>query len=329
MWEALLEMHERRAGPEVVVIQGGGTVIKGMQAGEALSLSTRESHILGMRIIRDRNRGLLYLSQQTYVEKVLKRFNVERGKSSSTPLAPHLKLSKADCPKSDTEKAEMAKIPYASACGSLMYAMVATRPDIAYVVGVVSRFMSNPGKKHWEAVKGVLRYLNGTKDRCICFGKGKLSLSVVGYTDADYVGYLDKWRSTSGYLYTFAGGAISWLSRLQSCVTLSTTEAEYDAASEACKEAIWLTRLVGDLGIVREIPVLHCDSQSAIQLARNPVFHAKTKHVDVRYHFIREVLEDKRLQLVKVHTNDNPVDLLTKSLSSERFTHCRELMGIG
>ncbi|MCO5559160.1 hypothetical protein L7F22_012753 [Adiantum nelumboides] len=108
---------------------------------------------------------------------------------------------------------------------------------------------------------------------------------------------------------------------LQSCVTLSTTEAEYVAASEACKEAIWLTRLVGDLGIVREIPVLHCDSQSAIQLARNLVFHAKTKHVDVRYHFIREVLEDKRLQLVKVHT-----DLLTKSLSSERFTHCRELM---
>ncbi|MCO5583240.1 hypothetical protein L7F22_037149 [Adiantum nelumboides] len=183
-----------------------------------------------------------------------------------------------------------------------MYAMVATRPDIAYAVGVVSRFMSNPGKKHWEAVKGVLRYLNGTKDRCICFGKGKLS--VVGYTDADYAGDLDKWRSTSGYLYTFA-------------------------ASEACKEAIWLTRLVGDLGIVREIPVLHCDSQSVIQLARNLVFHAKTKHVDVRYHFIREVLEDKRLQLVKVHTDDNLADLLTKNLSSERFTHCKELMGIG
>ncbi|MCO5551899.1 hypothetical protein L7F22_005406 [Adiantum nelumboides] len=184
-----------------------------------------------------------------------------------------------------------------------MYAMVATRPDIAYGMGVVNRFMSNLGKKHWEAVKGVLQYLNGTKDRCICFGKGKLS--VVGYTDADYAGDLDKRRSTSGYLYTFAGGAISWLSRLQSCVTLSTTEAEYVAVSEACKEAIWLTCLVGDLGIVREIPVLHCDSQSAIQLARNLVFHAKTKHVDVRYHFIREVLEDKRLQLVKVHTKDN------------------------
>ncbi|MCO5591482.1 hypothetical protein L7F22_045466 [Adiantum nelumboides] len=221
----------------------------------------------------------------------------------------------------------MAKVPYASACGSLMYAMVATRPDIAFAVGVVNGFMSNLGKKHWEAVKGVLRYLNATKDMCICFGKG--DLSVVGYTDAHYVRDLDKRRSTSGYLYTFDGGAISWFSRLQSCTTLSTTEAENVAASYACKEAIWLARLVGDLGIVGERPVLHWDSQSAIQLARNSVFHAKTKHVDVRYHFIRDVLEDKRLQLVKVHTDDNPADLLRKTLSPERFGHCRELMGIG
>ncbi|MCO5577494.1 hypothetical protein L7F22_031325 [Adiantum nelumboides] len=178
-----------------------------------------------------------------------------------------------------------------------MYAMAATRPDIAFAVGVVSRFMSNPDKKHWEAVKGVLRYLNGTKDMCICFEKG--DLSVVGYTDADYAEDLDKQRST-----------------------------KYVATSDACKEAIWLTRLVGDLGIVGEVPVLHCDSQSAIQLARNPVFHAKTKHVDVRYHFIRDVLDDKRLHLVKVHTDDNPADLLTKTLSPEWFAHCRELMDI-
>ncbi|MCO5607594.1 hypothetical protein L7F22_061791 [Adiantum nelumboides] len=163
--------------------------------------------------------------------------------------------------------------------------------------------------------------------KCIFFGKG--ILSIVGYTDADFAGHLDRRRSTSGYLYTFAGGAISRFSRLQSCVMLSTTDAKYVAASESCKEAIWLTRLVGDLGIVEEIPVLHCDSQSAIQLAQNPVFHAKTKHVDVIYHFIKDVLEDKHLQFVKVHMDDNPIDLLTKSLSSELFAHLRELMGIG
>lgn len=110
---------------------------------------------------------------------------------------------------------------------------------------------------------------------------------------------------------------------------MSTTEAEYIAATEACKEALWLSRLVGDLGITSDIPFLHCDSQSAIQLAHNPVFHAKTKHIDVKYHFIREVIDDKLVKLVKIPTDDNPADLLTKGLPGERFAHCRHLMGIG
>ena len=187
--------------------------------------------------------------------------------------------------------------------------------------------MSNPGRKHWDAVKGVMRYLHGSKDMCICFGDK--DESVVGYTDSDYAGDLDKRRSTSGYVFTFTGGAVSWRSRLQDSVVLSTTEAEYVAATEACKEAIWLSRLVGDLGISIEMPVLQCDSQSAIQLAKNPVFHAKTKHVEIKYHFIRDMLEDKRLQIVKVPTENNPADLLTKGLPSEQFAHCRALMGVG
>ena len=109
---------------------------------------------------------------------------------------------------------------------------------------------------------------------------------------------------------------------------MSTTEAEYIAASEACKEAIWLARLVRDLGIIVEMPTLHCNSQSAIMLAKNPVFHAKTKHIDVKYHFIRDMLEDKLMELVKVHTNDNLADLMTKGLPPERFAHCRALMGV-
>ena len=110
---------------------------------------------------------------------------------------------------------------------------------------------------------------------------------------------------------------------------MSTIEAEYIAASEACKEAVWLARLVRDLGITIEMPTLHCDSQSAIMLAKNLVFHAKTKHIDVKYHFIRNMLEDKLLELVKVHTDDNPADLMTKGLPLERFAHCHALMGIG
>ena len=187
----------------------------------------------------------------------------------------------------------MAKVPYSLAVGSLMWAMTATRPDIAFAVGVVSRYMANPGKKHWEAMKGIMHYLNGTQKMCICFGsKGS---DVEGYTDADYAGDIIKRRSTSGYVFTLAGGAVSWRSRLQDCVTQSTIEAEYVAASEASKESIWLGRLVTDLGIKQELPVLHCDSQSAIQLAKNLVFHAKKKHVGVKYHFIIELIEDKQL----------------------------------
>ena len=120
--------------------------------------------------MRDREKRLLYLSQSEYLEKILKRFNMMGGKTLSTPLPSYVKLCLDDCPKSDAERDEMAKVPYSSAVGSLMYAMICTRPDIAYAVGVVSRYMANPGKKHWEAVKGIMRYLKGTKGMRICFG---------------------------------------------------------------------------------------------------------------------------------------------------------------
>ena len=131
---------------------------------------------------------------------------MERGKALSTPLPPYVKLCLNDCPKIDAEKAEMAKVPYSFAVGSLMYAMICTRPDIAFAMGVVHRYMSNPGKKHWEAVKGIMRYLKGTRKLCICFGRN--GACVFGYTDVDYAGDMDKRRSTSGYVFMFTGGAL-------------------------------------------------------------------------------------------------------------------------
>ena len=159
-------------------------------------------------------------------------------------------------------------------------------------------------------MKGILRYFSGTKDMCLCSGK---SISgVLGYTNSDYARNSDNRRSTTGYIFTLCGGAISWMSHLQKCVALSTTKAEYVAATEACKEAIWLIRLVEDLGLGDGIPILHNDSQSAIMLAKNPIFHAKTKHIEVKYHFLCQVLEDKHLELVKVHARNNPVDFLQR-----------------
>jgi len=168
--------------------------------------------ILGMEIFRDRRNGKLWLSQQKYVEKILLRFGMNDVKPVSVPLASHFKLSSSLCPSTKEEKEYMSRIPYANAVGSLMYAMVSTRPDISHAVGVVSRFMENPGKEHWAAVKWVLRYLRGTSDYCITYSSGREL--VCGYVDSDFAGDLDKRRSTSGYVFTLAGGAISWMSKL-------------------------------------------------------------------------------------------------------------------
>jgi ATP-binding cassette subfamily B (MDR/TAP) protein 1 len=158
--------------------------------------------------------------------------------SIASPLAGHHKLSKEQYPSSKVEKEAMSKVPYQSTMGSLMYAMVCTRPDIAYAVGVVSRFMTNPGESHWNAVKWILRYLKGTSRSCLCFGSGEPMLQ--GYTDADYAGCADSRKSTSRYMMTYAGGAVSWQSSLQKYVSLSTTDAKYITMVDACKEILWM-----------------------------------------------------------------------------------------
>ena len=179
--------------------------------------------ILGIKVIRDRKCKKLWLSQEKYIEKVLQRFNMAKAKAVSTPLPTSLRLSVKQSPSNEQEKEYMQKVPYASAVGSLMYAMVCTRPDIAHAVGTVSRFLSNPGKEHWNAVKWILRYLRGTSSLKLCFGTEKSMLC--GYTDSDMAGDIDSRKSTSGYLITLAGGAVAWQSRLQKCIALSTTEA--------------------------------------------------------------------------------------------------------
>ena len=283
-------------------------------------------HILGMQITRDRESKKLWLSQETYIERILERFNMQYSKPVSTPLATHFKLSRKCCPITEEERDEMSSIPYASAVGSLMYAMVSTRPDIAHAVGTVSRYLSNPGKSHWNAVKWILRYLRGTSKLCICFGGSKPILE--GFTDADMAGDLDGRKSTSGFLFTFAGGAISWQSKLQKCVALSTTEAEYIAATEAGKEMLWMKRFLLELGLSQLTYVVFCDSQSAMDLSKNSMYHSRTKHIDVRYHWLRLAIEEQMLQLDKVHTDDNVADMLTKVVPREKLELCAKLAGM-
>ncbi|KAJ4704922.1 Retrovirus-related Pol polyprotein from transposon TNT 1-94 [Melia azedarach] len=245
--------------------------------------------ILGMEIYRDRSKKKLFLSQKGYIQKILSRFGMSTTKPIDTPSAANAHLSVAFAPKSVEEKEYMSRVPYASAVGSLMYAMVCSRPDLAQSVSVVSRFMGEPGKEHWQAVKRIFRYLKGTFD--------------------------------VGLIYE----VVSWKATLQPTVTLSTTEAEYMALTEAAKEGIWLKGLVSDLGLHHDQAIVYCDSLSAICLAKDQVHHERTKHIDVRYHFLRS---EKRIKVNKVGTVDNPADMFTKPVPHSKFQHCLDLLNV-
>lgn len=260
------------------------------------------------------------------MEKILQKFSMDKVKPVNIPLASHFKLSSSLCPSNDEEKEYMSRVPYANAIGSLMYAMVSTRPNISHAVGVVSRYMANPGKEHWAIVKWVLRYLRGTSSYCITFDG--CSDKVCGYVDSDFVGDLDKRRYTSGYVFTLAGGPISWMLKLQSIVALSTIEAEYVSASHDCKEAVWLKGLLGELGQFQKSVKFFCDSQSAIYLAKNPAYHSKSKHILVKYHYVRHVIDEGHVILDKVHTQKNCADMFTKPVILEKLRWCITSLGL-
>ncbi|KAH9654969.1 hypothetical protein KPL70_022170 [Citrus sinensis] len=287
------------------------------------------SKILGMQVKRDRAAKTLLLSQASYIKRVLSKFDMVTSKAVSTPLGTHFKLSKQQEPSDDAETEYMKKIPYSSVVGSIMYAMVCSRPDIAYGVGVVSRFMGNPGKMHWSAAKWILRYLYGSSDSGILFSRdNKVISKVIGYVDSDFTGDLDKRRSTTGFVFTMCGGAVSWKASLQSVVALSTTEAEYIALTEAVKEAKWIRGIISEMGLTQDTILICCDSSSAIQLSKNSKYHERTKHVDVRLHFIREEIERGVVDVVKISTEVNPADALTKPIPTVKFRNSLSLIGV-
>eukprot|EP00253_Pinus_taeda_P011518 PITA_11518 len=240
------------------------------------------------------------------------------SKPVKVPIPIGVRLSTEQCPKTQEEEEEMSHVPYASAVGILMYAMVCTRPDISHAVGVLSKFISKPGKEHWTIVKRVFKYLCGTSDYGLCYqGRSGLDkmLDIRGFVDVDWAGDMNQRISTCGYVFNLFGGAVSWMSKKQFVV-----EAEYMAATHASKEAVWLQRLFSSMGLVQGAIRIDSDSQRAIFLAKKPAYHSKTKYIDVQYHFVRDMIEDKKVLLVKVDTLKNTADALTKFVSSEKFS---------
>lgn len=189
--------------------------------------------------------------------------------------------------------------------------------------------MSDPGKQHRIALKSLLKYLKGSLNVGLLFKRNEeAELHVHAYVDSNHGGCLDLKRSTSGYIFTVYGGAVSWKSSLQKMVTLSSTEAEYIAATEAVKEALWIKGFIVELSGKERKLTLQCDNQSALYLMRNPVHHERTKHTDIKYHFIREVISTGKVEAVWIESEENPADALTKPLTSAQFKYCLSLVQI-
>ena len=297
-----------------------------------------EAHyVLGFQIHRDRQARTLSISQGEYIKNVLDRFDMLDCKSVTTPLATGVKLLKSDCPTSPQQVEEMSKVPYQQAIGAIMYAMQGTRPDIAYAVTALSQFSHNPGHVHWTGVKRLLRYLKGTIDYKLTYtGSPSSSVSIrsfpalSGYCDADWGSDLNDRRSITGYVFTLAGGAISWQSKKQPTVALSSVEAEYMASTQATKEALWWRTFLNELGFnSSESPIqLFSDSQGSIALAKNPEYHSRTKHIDIKHHFVREHVANRNVRFDFVGTESMVADVLTKPLPRDSHIKFVKAMGI-
>jgi len=289
------------------------------------------AYILGIKIYRDRSKRLIALSQSTYLDKVLKKFNMEGSKRGFLPMSTGITLSKDQCPATAKEIESMAKIPYASAIGSIMYAMLCTRPHVALAISLTSRFQSNPGIDHWTTVKNILKYLRITKDMFLVYGGCDEDLIVKGYVDASFNTDPDGSKSQTGYIFMLNGGAVSWRSCKQSTVAQSTMEAEYMAAGDAANEAVWLRKFVIELGVFPSAsdPVeILCDNTGAIANAKEPRSHSTAKHILRRYHVIRDYVKNGGIRICKVHTDLNVADPMTKPLPRAKHDQHQEAMGV-
>ncbi|RVW97553.1 Retrovirus-related Pol polyprotein from transposon TNT 1-94 [Vitis vinifera] len=288
------------------------------------------SFVLGIQIHRDRSRGILGLSQKAYIDKVLSRFGMSNCAPGDTPVAKGDKFSLHQCLKNELEKKDMERFPYASAVGSLMYAQVCTHPDIAYIVGMLGRYLSNPGMDHWKKAKRVMRYLQRTKDYMLTYRRSS-HLEIVGYLDSDFAGCLDSRRSTSGYIFMLAGGAVSWKSVKQTLVASSTMEAEFIACYEASNHGIWLRNFVTQLRIVDGIekPLrINCDNKAAELYSKNNRSSSKSKHIDIKFLVVKERVQSLQVSIEHISTNSMIADPLTKGLPPKVYHEHVTHMGI-
>ena len=275
---------------------------------------------LRMRILR--SQGRILVDQKDYLQKVLKRFKLENAKSVPTPLPEGYHPT----PNKETASPEI-RASYQQVIGSLLYIMIGTRPDIAYAVTKLAQFAANPTEDHLNRAYYICRYLIGTADYALVFN-GKGGEGIIAYADSDWASDPTTRKSTTGYLVKLASGVFCWNSRAQKSIALSSTEAEYMSLCDACRQLVWIRSLFTELGInLKPIPLCG-DNQGSIFLSSNPVQEKRIKHIDLRHHYIREVIREKKVELLFIEGAENPADLFTKNLGRIKFLKFREQLGL-
>ena len=282
----------------------------------------------------------IQIHQAQFISTVLKRFGMTDCNGVYTPMESGQRLCLSVETDELTDQGE-----YQSLIGSLMYLVVGTRPDISFTVATLSKFSSKPNRIHLTAAKRLLRYLQQTKTLALTYYKDLshihgscgelenrsiLSTSLIGYSNSDFAGDHDDRKSTSGYIFSYAGGAVSWRAKKQKLVSISTVEAEYISYSESACEGIWLKRLYDEIKgeVTNPKPLtIFCDNQGAIEITRNPKFHERTKHIDIKYHFVRSLVEDGKLNLSYIPSSEQVANITTKALS--RDSHWKHVQGLG
>lgn len=268
--------------------------------------------IVGLEVTQNLEEGTLKITQTQYIKKILDRFGMSNSHPVMMPLDPNVKLIKTP------ENEHYNMLEYGAAIGSLMYAAIGTRPDIAFAVQTLSQFTSNPNPSHWTAVKRVFRYLNGTRDLGIIYRSGG-DPKPYAYTDADWGSNPNDRKSISGNIFLMANGPISWSSKKQPTVALSSMEAKYMAESQAARHAIWLRTLFTELQLPYSEPTtINADNQSAIDYSSNSGHHSRSKHIDIQHHFIREKIISNEIKIQYCASEDNFADFLTKALPKSK-----------
>lgn len=277
------------------------------------------SHFLGleMKSVKDG----IFLTQEGYAKKLVDEFGMKNSKKCFTPLDANAKVN------SNEGSLLLDPRPFHALVGSLLYLTI-SRLDIVFSVNFISRFIQTPRKPHLEAAKKILKYINTTCDKGLLYKSGADFL-LYGYTDADLGGDLDDLKSTSGYVFLCGSIGVSWCSRKQDSVSLSTTEVKYKAAALAAQECVWLRRLVEDVYLpISEPTEVFGDNQSAIKLASNPVCHSRTKHIELKHHFTREKVLDGTIKVSDIRSDENVADILTKALPKAAFEVFRTKLGL-